>query len=90
VTLEQLRKRIDVLDDRILRLLSDRAGLALQVGQVKKSQGKRVFDPKREREVLHRIAAANRGPLSATAVKRIFQEIVHQHRRMAQSARLPS
>ncbi len=84
-----MRKRIDAIDDRILKLLSDRAVLALQVGQVKKAQSKRVFDPKRERDVVRRIAAANHGSLSPTAIKRIFQEIVRQHRRLAQSAQLP-
>jgi chorismate mutase/prephenate dehydratase len=84
-----LRRRIDIIDDRILDLLARRAELALRVGQVKKTTGRRVFDPKRERTVLRRVVAANRGPLSATAIGRIFREIVRQHRRLAQLARLP-
>ena len=89
MTLERLRKRIDAIDDRLLRLLSRRAVLALQVGQVKKRDGKRVFDPERERLVLQRVAKANGGPLSATAVEKIFREVIRQHRRLAQLSRLP-
>ena len=88
MTLEELRTQIDTLDDRLLRLLTERAQLALQVGQVKKRDGKRVFDPERERAVLKRMIDANRGPLPAGAVKKIFHEIVRQHRRLAQRATL--
>jgi chorismate mutase-like protein len=82
-----LREQIDRIDDDILRLLARRAELALRVGQAKKAQGRRVFDPKRERTVLRRVMAANRGPLSRGAIERIFREIVRQHRRLAQLVR---
>lgn len=86
MTFAQLREQIDAIDDQLLRLLSRRARLAIRVGRVKKRQHKRVFDPPREREVLRRMTAANRGPLSRRAVARIFREIVTQHRRLAQRA----
>ena len=85
-----LRKEIDAIDGEILRLLARRAKLALSVGRVKKIQGRRVYDPTREVAVLRHVVAANRGPLSAEAVERIFREIVRQHRRLAESASLPA
>lgn len=88
-TIDELRRQIDAIDTQILRLLTQRADLALRVGRVKKLEGKRVFDPTREQTVLRRIAAANRGPLSAGAIEKIFREIVRQHRRLAQFAQLP-
>ena len=90
MTLDSLRQEIDAIDDEILRLLSRRAALALQVGQVKKREGKRVFDPEREKAVLRRVAAANKGPLSTTAIEHIYREIVRQHRRLAQFVSLES
>ena len=86
MTLESLRRDIDAIDDNLLRLLAQRARLALRVGQVKKREGKRVFDPERERLVLRRVVAKHRGPLSPAAIEHIFREIVRQHRRLAQSA----
>ena len=86
VTLEQLRKRLDRLDGRLLMLLNARGRLALQVGRIKKRQGKRLFDPARERVVLRQALAANAGPLSARAVGSIYREILKQIRRLEQSA----
>ncbi len=84
--LRALRNEIDRIDTEMLRLLTRRAKLALQVGQVKKRDGRRVFDPERERRVLQHMIDANRGPLSATAIERIYREIIRQHRRLAQLA----
>lgn len=86
MTLEQLRKRIDRLDERLLRLLNTRGALALRVGRIKKRRGKRLFDPARERVVLRQLLAANAGPLSARALRAIYREILEQIRRLEQSA----
>ncbi|MEO5939610.1 MAG: chorismate mutase, partial [Candidatus Limnocylindrales bacterium] len=61
--LRRLRKRIDVLDRRIVKLLNDRAELAREVGKVKAASGRRAIrDAEREREVLLRVSMANAGP----------------------------
>lgn len=83
--LQVLRKRIDRLDAQLLRLLNTRAALALRVGLLKKRQGRRLFDPKREQAVLRRVTGADRGPLSAQAVRAIYREILRQIRRLEQS-----
>ena len=85
-TLQQLRKRIDQVDRRLLRLLNQRAGLALRVGRLKKRHGRSLFDPRRERAILRQLTAANRGPLPAPAVRAIYREILKQVRRLEQSA----
>lgn len=81
MTLQRLRKRIDRLDTQVVRLLNERAALAIRVGLLKKRQGRRVFDPKRERDILRRMTTANRGPLSAQAMRTIYREILRQIRR---------
>ena len=86
MNLQQLRSHIDRLDDRVLSLLNRRARLGLRVGEVKKRQGKRLFDPARERAILRRLAARNGGPLSSAAVRAIYREILRQVRRLEQSA----
>ncbi len=76
-----VRRRIDRLDERLLRTISERASLALIIGRIKDRTKWPVFDPKREASVLRRVSRANRGPLSASAVKRIFQAILSECRR---------
>jgi chorismate mutase len=61
--LRRLRRRIDALDRRIVRLLNERAELAREVGRAKEATGRRAIrDPEREREVLLRVSMANDGP----------------------------
>ncbi len=84
-TLQQLRKRIDRVDRRLLRLLNQRASLALRVGRLKKRHGRSLFDPRRERVILRQLTSANPGPLPAQAVRAIYREILRQVRRLKQS-----
>ena len=85
MTLQQLRRQIDDVDRRILPLLNRRARLALRVGALKQRQGLKPFDPARERAILRRLSAANPGPLSASALRAIYREILRQARRLEQS-----
>lgn len=86
MTLQQLRNRIDRLDDRVLALLNQRARVGLRVGALKRCHGKRLFDAAREQAILRRLAVLNGGPLSSTAVRAIYREILRQVRRLEQSA----
>src|SRR5262249_23716574 len=72
----ELRRRIDRLDDRLLRLLNERAAIAVTIAEQKARTNSRVHDPAREKAVLARVARANRGPLTAGLVTGIFREIV--------------
>jgi len=77
-TLASLRQAIDAVDDQVLALLNRRAGLAAEVGRLKAEVAPeaRFHAPKREREVLARLEAANAGPFPEAAVRTIFQEIM--------------
>lgn len=72
--LKDLREKIDVLDARLVKLLSARARLAQQVGHVK--QGAAVYRPEREAQVLRRIAELNPGPLPDRALQQVYTEIM--------------
>ncbi len=76
--LEQVRRRIDKVDEQIQRLISERARLAQQVG-VSKTRGGRTVDfyrPEREAQVLRMARERNRGPLRDEEVLRLFREIM--------------
>src|SRR5262249_28384876 len=71
-----IRRRIDRIDDQLLRLLNQRAKLVLTVGEQKQRQQAAVYVPDRERAVLKRLAKGNGGPLAAPHVRAIFGEII--------------
>ena len=71
-----LRGRIDAVDRELLALLNRRAGLALEVGELKKQQGSVVFRPEREAQVIDGLKAANPGPLHNASVAPIWREIM--------------
>ena len=84
LTIEQLRSRIDVIDEQLLRLLNVRVQCAVEVGRLKHEAGLPIYQPEREAQVLARVkqAATNlSGPLTADAVARIFERIIDEARR---------
>ena len=84
-TLSAVRQRIDRLDGTLLRLVNQRAALALLIGRIKTRRKWPVFDAQREAFVLRRVMRANRGPLSDRAVARIFHAILGECRRRERS-----
>ena len=71
-----LRERIDSVDRELLALLNRRAGLALEVGEIKKHEGSVVFRPEREAQVIDGLKAVNPGPLKSENVAPIWREIM--------------
>ena len=71
-----LREQIDALDRELLALLNRRAGLALDVGELKKHEGSVVFRPEREAQVIDGLKADNAGPLKNDSVAPIWREIM--------------
>jgi chorismate mutase / prephenate dehydratase len=71
-----LRGRIDAVDRELLALLNRRAGLALEVGEIKRAQGSVVFRPEREAQVIDGLKATNPGPLQNASVAPIWREIM--------------
>jgi chorismate mutase/prephenate dehydratase len=72
--LTSLREKIDALDARLVKLLSERARLAQDVGRIK--NGAAVYRPEREAQVLRRVAGINPGPLPDRALQRVYTEIM--------------
>ncbi len=76
--LSRLRRRIDEIDGQLLRLISERAGIALEVARVKREAGEDdcFYRPEREAEILRRVKRENPGPLDDESVVRIFRELM--------------
>ena len=76
-SLANIRRKIDALDARMVKLLAERAKIAQAVGRIK--GGKGIYRPEREAQVLRRVSelnARNRGPMPAAGVRRIYTEIM--------------
>jgi chorismate mutase/prephenate dehydratase len=80
--LKQIRKQIDALDKRLVKLLSGRARLAQRIGRLKQGV---AYRPEREAQVLRGILAENRGPLPDAALARLFTEIISACRALEDS-----
>lgn len=74
--LDKKRKGIDLIDQKLLILLNQRLLIALEIGKIKKEIGKKIYDPKREKEVLERLKRRNKGPLKEEDLKKIFTTIM--------------
>jgi chorismate mutase len=89
LNIEELRSRIDVIDEQLLRLLNVRVACAVEVGRLKHEAGLPIYQPDREAQVLARVrqsATALSGPLTAEAVVRIFERIIDEARRAEREA----
>jgi len=86
--IDDLRQRIDWIDEQIVRLLNARAQCALEVGRCKKAEGLEIYQPAREKEVFEHVQELNTGPLDDAAIKRLFERIVDEARRLERLADL--
>lgn len=78
MSIDEIRNNIDKIDQEILKLLADRAKLALEVK--KTATGKSPIRPERENEILKRLVEKDSGPLPKKAVKEIFAQIISSFR----------
>ena len=79
MTLPEIRKKIDAIDDQLIRLLNERADLVHEVGIVKKAEGTEIYAPEREESLLRALAANNaalKGRLPESAIRAIYREIM--------------
>jgi chorismate mutase len=89
LSIEELRSRIDVIDQQLVRLLNVRVACAVEVGRLKHEVGLPIYQPDRESQVLSRVrtsASELSGPLTAEAVVRIFERVIDEARRAERAA----
>jgi chorismate mutase len=82
--LESLRIAIDTVDAEILTLVARRIGLVLQIADYKRGRAMPVYDPARERNVIDRLIALAPATLDAQVVRRVFERIIDESRRIEQ------
>ena len=84
--IDEWRRRIDAIDEQLMRLLNSRSACALEIGRIKRRLGLPVYSPEREAWILERVARENPGPLDPTAVRRVFERVIDESRRLERMA----
>jgi chorismate mutase/prephenate dehydratase len=74
--LEKLRREIDQIDNEILKLLNKRAEVVIGISHIKRNEKAKFYSPEREREILERLTALNKGPFPHETLKVIYREIL--------------
>jgi chorismate mutase len=80
------RGRIDQIDDQLMKLLNARSACAVEIGRLKRRVGLPVYQPEREKWILERVARDNPGPLDSGAVRRVFERVIDESRRLERLA----
>ena len=84
--MKRLREAIDRVDEVLVRLLNQRAKYAIEVGQIKGQLSLPIYSPDREKEVLSNAERWSEGPLAGAAVRRLFERIIDESRRVEREA----
>ena len=80
--LKRLRDAIDRVDDVLVKLLNQRAKYAVEIGEIKGVLSLPIYAPEREKQVLQHVESASEGPLEIAAVRRLFERIIDESRRV--------
>ena len=75
--IEELRKEIDLIDDKILELLIERVALAPKIAEAKSAGDlEHIFDGNRETAILTRLHQLSAGRLENFEINRVFLQII--------------
>ncbi|MFN8001616.1 MAG: chorismate mutase [Acidobacteriota bacterium] len=76
------RERIDEIDLQLVKLFNERTQCAIEIGHIKKQLGLEIYSPSREAQVIANVTNANHGPLDAEAIRRLFERVIDEARRI--------
>lgn len=84
--LQEIRDRIDEIDEQLQQLITERAQRALEIARLKNIENGSAehYRPERESTVLRTIQQRNQGPLSNDDMVRLFREIMSVCRALQQ------
>ncbi len=77
MSLEELRKKIDEADTKIVKLIAERVRIAREIGREKSKRGKQIEDVAREKGVLENVKSiARQENISQEDIESIYEQIV--------------
>jgi len=78
--LKESRTKIDDLDRQLVELLNRRTCIVEDIGRAKEAAGLPIYEPHREDDVYRNVLSHNQGPLSAEALRGIYERIIDEMR----------
>ena len=81
-TIDDWRIRIDEIDRELVLLFNERSRCAIEIGHIKRRNGMEVYSPQREAQVISNVTSSNTGPLDGEAMRRLFERIIDESRRI--------
>jgi chorismate mutase/prephenate dehydratase len=91
MTLDEVRTKIDSVDQELLRLLNERADLVHTVGEIKRKEGLEIYAPDREEKLLKKLIELNsqrKGRLPEKSIRAIYREIISAALALEQDMRI--
>jgi chorismate mutase/prephenate dehydratase len=76
MSLEELRNRIDEIDQQLVKLFNERARVVIDIGKLKNKTGGQIYAPDREKKVFEKMVKANEGPLPDKCLVAIWRELM--------------
>ena len=81
-TLEELRVKLDEIDDQIVNLYEQRMDICAHVGEYKIQTGKKVLDRQREKEKLESVAGKASNPFNKKGVTELYEQLMSMSRKL--------
>lgn len=80
--LSELRGQLDEIDAQIVRLYEERMALCGKVAEYKLESGKKVYDPKREKEKLEKVRSLAHNEFNAVGIEELFEQLMAMSRKL--------
>src|SRR5262245_15433253 len=87
-SINSVRKEIQRVDRDLLKLLSDRARAAQRLAKIRQNDGEQLYDLTEEQQGVTELLTQHKGPLSETAVRSIYREILGASRSLVKPIRV--
>ena len=81
-TLEELRIRLDDVDEQMVRLFEERMSICEEVGEYKVKNGRKVLDRQRERDKLQEVAGKVSTDFNKKAVQELYDQLMSMSRKL--------
>ena len=81
-TLEELRVRLDEIDDQIVKLYEERMEVCENVGRYKVKSGKKILDKQREKNKLADVASKVSNEFNKKGVQELYEQLMSMSRKL--------
>lgn len=78
-----LRRKIDKITEKIIKLIAERRKIVLEIGKIKKEKGIPILDQKREKELIVKVKnLSKKFKIPPTLIERIMKILIENSRRL--------